>query len=141
MPIDYFSRVDEGTIHAPDLATASPDQILAAYKKGEDAYVPRNFLIYVDLGYLPPGLPQPQPQRDLATSSRGSGRNDAVRVVVFNRSPKVLVDWTTSKETAMAALSAIETRGRRHVAPAEPDADDRHDRRASGRAAATRAPA
>src|SRR5688572_7197866 len=27
--IDYFARVDEGTIHAPDLASASPDQVLA----------------------------------------------------------------------------------------------------------------
>ena len=55
VPIDYFSRVDQGTIHAPDLASASPDQVLTAYKKGEDAYLPRNFLIYVDLGFLPPG--------------------------------------------------------------------------------------
>jgi VWFA-related protein len=31
--------------------------------------------------------------------------------VVFNRTPTVLVDWTTSKETAMAALSQIETKG------------------------------
>ena len=52
--IDYFSRVDQGTIHAPDLAAASPDQILTAYKRGEDAYIPRNFLIYVDLGFLQP---------------------------------------------------------------------------------------
>ncbi|MGH9364774.1 MAG: hypothetical protein ACRD1B_05855, partial [Thermoanaerobaculia bacterium] len=26
MPIDYFTRVEAGTIHAPDLATASPDR-------------------------------------------------------------------------------------------------------------------
>ncbi|MDQ5857274.1 MAG: hypothetical protein M3542_03220, partial [Acidobacteriota bacterium] len=36
VPIDYFARVDEGTIHAPDLATASPDQVLAAYRRGEE---------------------------------------------------------------------------------------------------------
>jgi VWFA-related protein len=39
------------------------------------------------------------------------GPRDAVRVVVFDRSEKVLTDWTTSKETAMAALSSIEKQG------------------------------
>src|SRR5687767_5609878 len=54
VPIDYFARVDEGTIHAPDLANASPDQVLAAYRSGEEAYVPRHFLMYVDIGHLAP---------------------------------------------------------------------------------------
>lgn len=45
VPIDYFARVDAGAIHAPDLATASPDQVLAVYRQGEQAYVPRHFLI------------------------------------------------------------------------------------------------
>ncbi len=110
VPIDYFSLVDDGTLHAPDLATATPEQTLVAYKKGEEAYVPRNFLVYVDLGYLPPGLRNRSLNaiRDLATRL---GPNDAMRVVVFNRSPQVLVDWTTSKETAMSALSQIEAKG------------------------------
>ena len=110
VPIDYFALVDDGTLHAPDLATATPEQTLAVYKKGEDAYVPRNFLVYVDLGYLPAGLRNRSLNaiRDLATRL---GPNDAIRIVVFNRSPSVLVDWTTSKETAMAALSQIETKG------------------------------
>ena len=110
VPIDYFSLVNDGTLHAPDMATATPEQTLAAYKKGEDAYVPRNFLVYVDLGYLPPGYRNRSLNaiRDLATRL---GPNDALRVVVFNRSPQVLVDWTTSKENAMAALSQIESKG------------------------------
>ena len=110
VPIDYFSLVNDGALHAPDLATATPEQTLAAYKKGDDAYVPRNFLVYVDLGYLPPGYRNRSLNaiRDLATRL---GPNDAMRVVVFNRSPKVLVDWTTSKENAMAALSQIEVKG------------------------------
>jgi VWFA-related protein len=110
VPIDYFALVDDGTLHAPDLATATPEQTLVTYKKGDEAYVPRNFLIYVDLGYLPAGLRNRSLNaiRDLATRL---GPNDALRVVVFNRSPSVLVDWTTSKETAMAALSQIETKG------------------------------
>ena len=109
-PIDYFSRVDQGTIHTPDLATASPDQILTAYKTGEGAFVPRNFLIYVDLGFLPPGLRNRSLDaiRDLVTRL---GPQDACRVIVFNRSPKVLQDWTTSKEAIMAAVSSIEREG------------------------------
>ena len=108
--IDYFSRVDQGTIHAPDLATASPDQVLSAYRKGEEAFVPRNFLIYVDLGFLPPGLRNRSLEaiRDLVTRL---GPEDAARVVVFDRSPKVLVDWTSSKETILSALSQIERQG------------------------------
>jgi VWFA-related protein len=109
-PIDYFARVDQGTIHAPDLATASPDQVLAAYKTGNEAFVPRNFLIYVDLGFLPPGLRNRSLEaiRDLVTRL---GPQDAARVVVFNRIPKVLVDWTTSKEAIFSALSSIEREG------------------------------
>ena len=56
MPIDYFAQVSDGTIHSPDLATASPDQVLAAYTKGGEAIVPRNFLIYIDLGFISPGI-------------------------------------------------------------------------------------
>jgi VWFA-related protein len=110
VPIDYFSLVDDGTVHAPDLAAAPPEQTLAAYRKGDEAYVPRNFLVYVDLGYLPPGLRNRSLNaiRDLATRL---GPDDAMRVVVFNRVPTVLIDWTTSKEVAMTALSQIETKG------------------------------
>jgi VWFA-related protein len=108
--IDYFSKVDMGTIHAPDLATASPDQVLSAYKRGEDAYVPRNFLIYVDLGYLPPGLRNKslEAARDLITRM---GPDDAARVVVFDRQPKVYADWTSSKEAIFSALERVQHQG------------------------------
>lgn len=110
IPIDYFSRIDQGTIHAPDLATASPDQVLSVYKKGEEAFVPRNFLIYVDLGFLPPGLRNRSLEaiRDLVTRL---GPEDSVRVVVFDRSPKVLTEWTSSKEAIFLSLSQIERGG------------------------------
>jgi VWFA-related protein len=80
VPIDYFARVDDGTIHAPDLATASPDQVLAAYKKGDEVFVPRNFLVFVDFGFLSPGLRNRSIEaiRDLVTRL---GPNDAVRIV------------------------------------------------------------
>lgn len=110
VPIDYFARVDQGTIHAPDLSSASPDQVLATYRKGDEVFVPRNFLLYVDLGFLSPGVRNRSLEalRDFVTRL---GPDDAARVVVFDRSPKVLADWTTSKETVLSALSSIESKG------------------------------
>src|SRR5688572_2784252 len=110
VPIDYFARVDEGTIHAPDLANASPDQVLAAYRSGEEAYVPRHFLMYVDIGHLAPngrkrGL---EALRDLVTRM---GPNDRGRVVLFDRRPKELTEWTSSKEALFSALTRIEKSG------------------------------
>jgi len=110
VPIDYFARVDQGTIHAPDLATASPDQVLAAYRRGDEAFVPRHFLMYVDLGHLAPdgrkraleGL------RDLITRM---GPNDQGRVLMFDRRSKELTAWTSSKEELFAALTRIENAG------------------------------
>ncbi|HEY3172520.1 MAG TPA: VWA domain-containing protein [Thermoanaerobaculia bacterium] len=110
VPIDYFARVDAGTIHAPDLATASPDQVLAAYRRGDEAFVPRHFLMYVDLGHLTPdgrkravdGL------RDLITRM---GPNDRGRALMFDRRSKELTEWTSSKEELFAALTRIEKAG------------------------------
>jgi VWFA-related protein len=107
MPIDYFARVDDGTIHSPDLATASPDQVLAAYTKGGEATVPRNFLIYIDLGFISPGV-RNRSINAISEFVTRLGPNDATRIVLFDRSPKVLQDWTTSKESAMSVLAKIE---------------------------------
>jgi VWFA-related protein len=110
VPIDYFTRVEEGTIHAPDLATASPELVLAEYRKGPDAYVPRHFLIYFDLGHLSPGGRKRglEALRDLVTRL---GPGDSARVVSFDRRTRPLAGWTTSKETLLAALDRIESAG------------------------------
>jgi VWFA-related protein len=108
VPVDYFALINEGTFHAPDLAAAPPDRVLSTYKQAEEtAYVPRNFLVYVDCGYLPPGLRNRAIAAIRDLTSR-LGPNDAVRVVLFDRAPRVLVDWTTSKELVMAELAAME---------------------------------
>jgi hypothetical protein len=107
MPIDYFARVADGTIHAPDLATASPDQVLAVYTKGTEAVVPRNFLIYIDLGFISPGI-RNRSLNALSDFVTRLGPADATRIVLFDRSPRVLQDWTTSKESAMSVLAKIE---------------------------------
>lgn len=107
VPIDYFTRVEEGAIHAPDLATASPERVLAEYRKGEEAYVSRHFLIYIDSGHLSPGL------RNRAIEALGNfvtrlGPSDSARLVLFDRRPKNLTEWTASKETLLSALSQME---------------------------------
>ncbi|HEV2063679.1 MAG TPA: VWA domain-containing protein [Thermoanaerobaculia bacterium] len=106
MPIDYFTRVEAGTIHAPDLAAASPDRVLAEYQKGGEAYVPRHFLIYVDSGHLSPGLRNRalESLRDFVTRL---GPSDSARIVVFDRSPKTVTEWTTSKEQLLDGLSRM----------------------------------
>ena len=108
VPIDYFARVEEGAIHAPDLASASPERVLAEYRKGEEAYVPRHFLIYVDVGHLAPGsrIRALEALRDFVTRL---GPSDTGRVVLFDRRAKDLTPWTASKETLLSALSRMES--------------------------------
>ena len=110
VPIDYFTRVEEGAIHAPDLATASPELVLAEYRKGPDAYVPRHFLIYFDLGHLSPAGRKRgvDALRDLVTRM---GPGDSARVVSFDRRSKTLNEWTTSKETLLSSFDSIERAG------------------------------
>lgn len=107
VPIDYFARVDDGTIHAPDLSTASPDRVLDVYRKGGEAFVPRHFLIYVDSGDLSP-LTRNRALNQLRDFVTRLGPSDTARIVLFDRRPKELTDWTTSKETLMAAVDSME---------------------------------
>jgi VWFA-related protein len=110
VPIDYFARIDAGAIHAPDLSTASPDQVLAVHRQADKAYVPRHFLVYMDFGHLASesrkrGL---EAVRDLVTRL---GPNDRGRIVLFDRRSQELTGWTSSKETLFAALSKLDKSG------------------------------
>jgi VWFA-related protein len=110
VPIDYFARVEDGTIHAPDLTAVSPDRVLEEYMKGSEAYVPRFFTIYVDSGSLSPNSRNRAADalRDFVTRL---GPSDVARIVLYDRSPKVMSDWTASKEALLAAMTKIEDSG------------------------------
>ncbi|MDQ5870906.1 MAG: VWA domain-containing protein [Acidobacteriota bacterium] len=107
VPIDYFARVDAGAIHVPDLATASPEQVLAPPERTEPVYLPRYFLIYVDLGHMSPVWKRRalEPLRDLVARF---GPNDHGRVLMFDRRSTVLTEWTSKKEALLAALSGVD---------------------------------
>lgn len=107
--LDYFARIDAGTVHGPDLATASPDVILETLKADDGSrYLPRQFLVFFDDEHLLPfdrdrlveGL------RDFVTRLTPS---DRVAIWSYNVTPRVLVPFTNSKEDLLAALSKLLT--------------------------------
>ena len=108
VPIDYFARVEAGTVHGPDLATASPDLVLETLRAdGGETYVPRQFLVYFDDERL---LPQERPAvieglRDFFTRLSPS---DRASIVSYNGATRVLVPFTSSKEDLLDGLRRLE---------------------------------
>ena len=106
-PLDYFARLDAGTVYGPDLATASPDLILETTQTGDDRYLPRQFMVFFDDEHLMPfdrkrvieGL------RDFVTRLTPS---DRMALVSYNVSMKVLVPFTNSKEALSDGLLKLE---------------------------------
>lgn len=108
VPIDFFVRVDAGTVHGPDLATASPDLVLDTLRADTgETYVPRQFLVYFDDERL---LPQERPAvieglRDFVTRLSPS---DRASIVSYDGSTRVLVPFTNSKEDLLDGLLRLE---------------------------------
>lgn len=108
VPIDYFARIEEGTVHGPDLATASPDLVLETLKNDAgETWVPRQFLVYFDDERL---LPQQRPAiieglRDFVTRLSPS---DRVSILSYTGSTRLLVPFTNSKEELLDGLSRLE---------------------------------
>ena len=115
VPIDYFARVDQGAIHAPDLASASPDQVLAHLPEGRGslraAQLPDLRRPRVPL----PGRPQPQPRGapGLRHPPRPRRRGARRRLRPLSEGPRGLDDQQGSRDVR-PLLDRVE--GRRHVA-------------------------
>ncbi|MFN7989366.1 MAG: VWA domain-containing protein [Thermoanaerobaculia bacterium] len=108
VPVDYFARIDAGTVHGPDLAKASPDFVLETLRTDAgDAYVPRQFLVYFDDERLLPQERKPviEGLRDFVTRLSPS---DRASIVSYNGSTRVLVPFTSSKEELLDGLRRLE---------------------------------
>ncbi|MEO6323327.1 MAG: VWA domain-containing protein [Thermoanaerobaculia bacterium] len=107
-PIDYFTHVDSGTLHGPDLGQASPDLILETTAgDGGDRYLSRQFLIFFDDEHLLPFERQRVTEglRDLITRLTPS---DRVALVAYGGSSRVVVPFTSSKEALLDGLSRMD---------------------------------
>lgn len=108
VPIDYFARIEAGTVHGPDLATASPDLVLDTLRNDAgETFVPRQFLVYFDDDRLLPQERKPviEALRDFVTRLSPS---DEISLLSFNGSTRVLVPFTNSKESLLDGLSRLE---------------------------------
>lgn len=116
VPIDFFARVEAGTVHGPDLATASPDLVLDTLRDDAgDTYVPRQFLVYFDDERLLPQDRKPvlEGLRDFVTRLSPS---DRASIVSYNGATRVLVPFTSSKEDLLDGLSKLEALAPRGLA-------------------------
>lgn len=114
--VDFFARVEAGTVHGPDLATASPDLVLEALKADTgETYVPRQFLVYFDDERLLPQERKPviEGLRDFVTRLSPS---DRASIVSYNGSTRVLAPFTSSKEELLDALLRLEKASPRGLA-------------------------
>jgi VWFA-related protein len=108
VPVDYFARIDAGTVHGPDLETASPDFVLETLRTdGGETFVPRQFLVYFDDDRLLPQerLPVIEGLRDFVTRLSPS---DRASIVSYAGSTRVLVPFTSSKEELLDGLRRLE---------------------------------
>jgi VWFA-related protein len=107
VPIDYFARVDEGAIRALDFPTAAPDQVVEMAPSAEKAYVPRYFLVFMDIGHVSPSARKSS--FDALHDFIGQmSPNDRARIVLYARSLKPVTQWLSSKEVLSERIAKIE---------------------------------
>lgn len=105
--VDYFARVAAGTLHGPDLATASPDLILETTRTGgEDRYLARQLLLFFDDAHLlaPERSRVIEAMRDFVTRLTPA---DRVSLVAYGTTTRVLVPFTASKEDLLDGLDRL----------------------------------
>ncbi len=108
-PLDYFTRVEEGTLFGPDLSKASPDLILDALAgDAGKRYLARQILLYVDDEHLMP-FDRPRAIEGLRELVYKLSPSDQVALFRFNKgTTRVLVPFTDSREVLLDGLAKLE---------------------------------
>jgi VWFA-related protein len=109
VPLDYFTRVDEGTLFGPDLSKASPGLILESVEGNTGRrYLARQFLFYVDDEHLMP-FDRPRALEGLKELVYKLSPSDRMALFRYNRGyTRVLVPFTGSKEELLDGLADLE---------------------------------
>ncbi len=109
VPLDYFTRVSEGTLFGPDLSKASPDLILDSVRNDAGGrFLARQFLVYFDDEHLMP-FDRPRVIEGLRDFFLKLSPSDQVSIVRYDRgNARALVPFTNSKEELLGGLSKLE---------------------------------
>jgi VWFA-related protein len=108
LPLDYFTRIEEGLLFGPDLSKASPDLILdsVAGDAGK-RFLARQFLLYVDDEHLMP-FDRPRAIEGLRELIYKLAPSDQVALFRYNRGvTRPLVPFTSSKEALLDGLAKL----------------------------------
>jgi VWFA-related protein len=110
VPLDYFTRVEEGSLLAPDLSKAPPDLILdSARNDGGGRYLPRQVLVFFDDEHLMP-FERPRVIEGLKELVLKLSPPDQAAILRYDRgSTRALVPFTGSKEELLDGLSRLGT--------------------------------
>jgi len=104
--IEYFAAVRAGGVREPDLHTLSPDLVVNPDEKGKESRVPRHFLLFVDEASLTPSRRRVAIEALRDFVGRLDPSDEAILVAERSR-PVVLTDWTSRRETLVAAIDGI----------------------------------
>ncbi len=109
VPLDYFTRVTEGTLFGPDLSQASPDLILESLQNEAGAhYLSRQFLVFFDDDHMMP-FDRPRVIEGLREFFLKLSPADRTSILRYDRAAtRALVPFTNSKEELLDGLAKLE---------------------------------
>ncbi len=110
LPLDYFARIEEGTLFGPDLSKASPDLILDSIAgDAGKRYLARQVLLYMDDEHLMP-FDRPRAIEGLRELVYKLSPSDQVALFRYNRgTTRAIVPFTDSREALLNGLAKLET--------------------------------
>jgi VWFA-related protein len=108
LPLDYFTRVEEGALFGPDLSNASPDLVLESVKgDAGQRYIARQILLYVDDEHMMP-FDRPRALEGLRDLVYKLSPSDQVALFRYNRgATRPLVPFTSSKEALLDGIAKL----------------------------------